>query len=221
LEEENNLKSIKIKKEVSKSNKISNSSRNEIDKVRNSYEKKLQIIEDNHLDVISIVNNTNKSTIHKLTGDIKQMKENNENLHKMNYSFMETIKTYSTNIEAYLQRNILGIDINNNTLKMCIFSEMKRDALIQLLGMVDIQYRRMMQMLNYSSVLVNEVKCNVFLRHFHEVIEKMLEEVDDKDITESIKPYSDFYKLKRLFILGRFNFNVFIEIITTFIPREI
>ena len=132
---------------------------------------------------------------------------------------LETTKLYSTHIEAYLQRNILGIDIDINTLREPFFSHLKCENLMKYIGMVDIQYARLKQLINTSSLMVCEVKINAFILFFYGTLGKVITKLDDKEIKNALSIFSKLHTIKRLFILSRYNFNILMEIITICVPN--
>ena len=224
LNAELSLKLNEHKKMLKKENSANS---NKIKKLKKKHETQLNKLEDNHLDTIQAVNNNNRETIDKFKKQCKILYENkkilenvNKNLKMNNDKLLDTVRFYAVHIETYLQRNIIGIDIDIKTLKEPFFSNIKRDMLIQYLSMVDIQYSRLKQLINTSSLMVCEVKINVFIRHFFESFNKVITNCDDESIKKGLTVFSPLYSLKRMFILSRFNFNNLMEIVTTCIPKE-
>ena len=200
--------------------KISKKHRKEINKLNESHRKALERSEEHHLNVLAVMGEGDKLTIQKLEEENKKLNKCNDTLHKTNNEFLETIAVYATTMEGYLQRHVIDIDVYKNTLEKPFFSRIKQQTLLSMLGMVDVHHRRLISAVNQSSVLVNEVKVSVFLRHFHQCLKMVFGKTKDKDIIHCLLPYNTPYKLKRLFILSRYSFNTFIEILTTHIPQE-
>ena len=221
----------KLSLKLNESNKIltkeKNANANKIKKLIKKHENQLNKLEDTHLDTIQAVNDNNRETIKKFKEkcekfhtQVKILEDVNSRLKLSNAKLLESIAFYSKQIEGYLQRNILGIDIDAKTLKEPFFSDIKREMLIQYLTMVDIQYSRLKQLINTSSLMVCEVKTNIFIRHFYESFSKVIVQCEDLDIKKGLAVFSQFYSLKRLFILSRFNFNNLMEIVTTCVPKS-
>jgi septal ring factor EnvC (AmiA/AmiB activator) len=207
------------KKRNEEMSKASKKHRKEINKLNETHRKSLEKSEEHHLNVLTIMGEGDKLTIQKLEEENQKMKKCIDNLHKSNNDFLEIIEVYDTSMEGFLQRHIVDIDVTKKTLERPFFSQIKQQTLVSMLAMIDIHYRRLMMSVDHSSVLVNEVQASIFLRHFYQCLTKLLGKTKDKDILHCLLPYNTPYKLKRLFVLSRFSFNTFIEILTTHIPQ--
>ena len=227
LNELNTTLSLKLDENKKHMTKQKNANANRIKKLIKKHETQLNRLDDTHLDTIRAVNDNNRGTINKFKEkcekfhtQLKISEDVNRKLKLSNARLLESIAFYSKHIEAYLQRNIIGIDIDEKTLKEPFFSDIKREMLIHYMGMVDIQYSRLKQLINTSSLMVCEVKTNIFIRHFYESFSKVIIKCEDLDIKKGLTIFSQIYSLKRLFILSRFNFNNLMEIVTTCIPKD-